>query len=211
MMPELYIGLMSGTSIDCIDAALVSLSDNTVNLEQTHSKPIDAALRKRILALCETGDDEIERMGALDRVLGQLLATSVNELLTKSGVDREMLKAIGSHGQTIRHRPTSGDGDDLTAFTCQIGDPNTIAELTGITTVADFRRRDIAAGGQGAPLVPRFHQAAFAQEHSNRAIINIGGMANVTLLRGDTLAAGFDTGRGNVLLYAGRDRSVGTR
>ena len=134
-------------------------------------------------------------MGALDRCLGQLFAEATTRLLEKANVAHERVCAIGSHGQTIRHHP-----DRIPAFTLQIGDPNTIAVMTGITTVADFRRMDVASGGQGAPLVPAFHDAVLRSPDENRVVINIGGMANITLLADNTPVCGFDTGPGNILM-----------
>ena len=196
----LYVGLMSGTSVDAIDSALVRCSSNGVELLATHSHPIPPLTKERIAAISHAGPDEIERMGVLDRELGLLFATATTDLLASANTRPEQVRAIGSHGQTIRHRPPSGATGDAECFSLQIGDPNTIAEHTGITTVADFRRRDIAAGGEGAPLAPAFHAAAFAKPGVNRAIVNIGGIANATLLEGLDLKAGFDTGPGNTLL-----------
>ncbi|MEQ9465541.1 MAG: anhydro-N-acetylmuramic acid kinase [Haliea sp.] len=195
---ELYIGLMSGTSVDSVDVALVRCREQGCELLETLEHPIGPELRRRIAAISLPGDDEIERMGRLDRDIGTLFAGAVQALLAITDHRAEDIAAIGSHGQTIRHRPPSGD--NTTPFTLQIGDPNTIAEMTGITTIADFRRRDIAAGGEGAPLAPGFHAAAFAGEGRNRAIVNIGGIANITLLSGTLLVSGFDTGPGNTLL-----------
>ena len=202
MTQDLYVGLMSGTSVDSIDAALIELDQRggTSRLLHHHSAAIDSGTRADILALCQSGTAEIERMGELDRKLGHLFASACLQLLDSAHISASQIKAIGSHGQTIRHRPPTRSRAPERAFTCQIGDPNTIAELTGITTVADFRRRDIAAGGQAAPLVPCFHQAAFSATDCNRLIVNIGGMANVTVLEGKHLVAGYDTGPGNVLL-----------
>ncbi|PLW81105.1 anhydro-N-acetylmuramic acid kinase [Kineobactrum sediminis] len=198
MGTPLYIGLMSGTSIDAIDCALVRCSAQRIELVATLASPIPGGLRADITAISQPGDNEIERLGILDRKLGHLFAEATLALLADSGFDPKDIAAIGSHGQTIRHRPPSAGNE--TAFSLQIGDPNTIAELTGITTVADFRRRDMAAGGEGAPLAPAFHAAAFATSDRNRAIVNIGGIANLSLLDGTILAAGFDTGPGNTLL-----------
>jgi len=191
---------MSGTSVDAIDSALVRCDGETIELLDTHLHPIPPETREAIAALCHSGADEIERMGVLDRELGSLFADAALALLLGSDRAPADIRAIGSHGQTIRHRPPSGGAAGEASFSLQIGDPNTIAERTGITTVADFRRRDVAAGGEGAPLAPAFHAAALSREGIDRAIVNIGGIANVTLLRGGTLHAGFDTGPGNTLL-----------
>lgn len=189
---------MSGTSLDAIDAALVRCTAQGCELLASLEHPIAPGLRHAIAAISQTGDDEIERLGQLDREFGALFADAVLALLADSRYDKSDVAAVGSHGQTIRHRPPSAGNSP--SFTLQIGDPNTIAELTGITTVADFRRRDIAAGGEGAPLAPGFHAAAFAREGSGRAIVNIGGIANITVLSGTHLLSGFDTGPGNTLL-----------
>lgn len=200
MTDSLFIGLMSGTSMDAVDCALVRCQDHGVDLLATHQHSIAPQTRQRIATISQPGPNEIEVMGALDRELGVLFAEAALKLLAKSGIEADRISAIGSHGQTIRHRPPSGSAGGEYSFTLQIGDPNTIAEHTGIVTVADFRRRDIAAGGEGAPLAPVFHAAAFAKDGVNRAIVNIGGIANVTLLEGLTLRTGFDTGPGNTLL-----------
>jgi anhydro-N-acetylmuramic acid kinase len=197
--PELYIGLMSGTSIDAIDSAIVEISAKQTRLLHCREHSIPTHIREQVADISHSGEAEIERMGRLDRALGELFADASLALLGDAGISPDSILAIGSHGQTIRHRPASS-GETRHPFTLQIGDPNTIAELTGITTVADFRRRDIAAGGEGAPLAPAFHASAFARAGCNRAIVNIGGIANASLLRGDTLVAGFDTGPGNTLL-----------
>ena len=199
MPDDLLVGLMSGTSMDGVDAALVRCSPAGVQLVDCLELPMPAELRSRIHGLSHPGPDEIARLGELDRELGNLFAGAVTGLLNKAGVAASQVRAIGSHGQTVRHHPPSVSGDPDSAFTLQIGDPNTIAERTGITTVADFRRRDIAAGGEGAPLVPAFHAAAFSHPEKRRAIVNIGGIANVTLLS-ETRVSGFDTGPGNTLL-----------
>jgi anhydro-N-acetylmuramic acid kinase len=197
---ELYVGLMSGTSIDAIDCAVVRCSQDTIELLETAEHAIPETVRKEIAQLSHSGPGEIEIMGRLDRVIGALFAEASLNLLEAAGIAAQDIAAIGSHGQTIRHRPPSGGHAPKESFTLQIGDPNTIAELTGITTVADFRRRDIAAGGEGAPLAPAFHAAAFAKPGVNRAIVNIGGIANASILMGDRLHLGFDTGPGNTLL-----------
>ena len=196
----LYLGLMSGTSLDAIDSAIIDCGGGEIRLLATREHAIPDRTRARIAAISQDGENEIERLGVLDRELGQLFAEAAVELLRAADTAATDIAAIGSHGQTIRHRPPSGLEHPRESFTLQIGDPNTIAECTGITTVADFRRRDIAAGGEGAPLAPTFHAAAFACTGINRAIINIGGIANASLLSGAELTMGFDTGPGNTLL-----------
>jgi anhydro-N-acetylmuramic acid kinase len=196
----LYVGLMSGTSVDSIDSALVRCGSDGVTILATHQHTIPLELKGRIAAISHSGSDEIERLGILDRELGLLFAEATNKLLATATTQPAQIRAIGSHGQTIRHRPPSAAPRDTQSFTLQIGDPNTIAEHTGITTVADFRRRDIAAGGEGAPLAPAFHAAALAKAGVNRAIVNIGGIANTSLLEGSELRMGFDNGPGNTLL-----------
>jgi anhydro-N-acetylmuramic acid kinase len=196
----LYVGLMSGTSMDAIDCALIRSSPVGLELVATHAHEIPPETKKRIAEISHSGANEIERMGALDRDLGTLFANAALQLLALANVSTDEIRAIGSHGQTIRHRPPSATENKAQSFTLQIADANTIAELTGITTIADFRRRDIAAGGEGAPLAPAFHAAAFASPGINRAIVNIGGIANVTILEGDELRLGFDCGPGNTLL-----------
>jgi anhydro-N-acetylmuramic acid kinase len=193
-----YIGLISGTSVDAIDAALVSLSaTGQCALAATHAHPLPATVRDQILALMRPGADEIERLGELDVALGELFAEAAEAVMTQAGVDKKDVRAIGSHGQTVRHRPRNAY-----RFSLQIADPSVIAERTGITTVADFRARDMAAGGEGAPLVPAFHRQVLHSPRRNRTIVNIGGIANVTYLPADTgrPVSGFDTGPGNTLL-----------
>ena len=192
-----YIGLMSGTSMDSIDAVLVDIKKNTIRLIHSHSHPIDNQLHDELLALRQSTDGTIDQLGQLDVKLGRLFADAVNELLQQTSLSTQHIKAIGSHGQTIRHRP---EGDY--PFTLQIGDPSVIAAQTNITTIADFRRRDVALGGQGAPLVPAFHQFLLQRVKSMQWVLNIGGIANVTLLQPDHDVIGFDTGPGNTLLDA---------
>lgn len=207
MKPELYIGLMSGTSADAIDAVLVDFSASPLKLMAQHSQPFDRATRAAIQQLAHPGANEIDRMGHLDHRLGEAFAEATLELLDQAGVQPNQVNAIGSHGQTLRHRPP---GTQETPFSLQVGDPNIIAQRTGITTIADFRRRDMAAGGQGAPLVPAFHQACFASSKWDRAIVNIGGIANLTWLpRGSHNVAGFDTGPGNGLMDAWIGHALG--
>lgn len=200
---QLFIGLMSGTSLDGIDAVLADFSTTSPRILAAHTFPLPTTLRSELLALCQPGLNEVERLGRADRALAIAFAAAANQILQASGVAAGAIRAIGSHGQTIRHRPNPGA--EGPAFTLQIGDPNTIAELTGITTIADFRRRDIAAGGQGAPLVPAFHNAIFGAP-AGRVIVNIGGMANITALPPQQSISGFDTGPGNALLDSWIDR-----
>jgi anhydro-N-acetylmuramic acid kinase len=196
--PEYFIGLMSGTSMDGVDAVLVDFSQDKPQLIAGHTQAIPPHLLKSLQRLCNPGADEINRLGRLDRSVGHLFANAVNALIEKSGVTKEQIIAVGSHGQTVRHMPNLEVG-----FTLQIGDPNTIAIETGIDVIADFRRKDIALGGQGAPLVPAFHQEVFAAKGEVRVIVNIGGIANVTYLPGNSDdVLGFDTGPGNTLIDA---------
>ncbi len=197
-MAEFYIGLMSGTSVDGIDAALVDLNDNHPRLIAFDYLPFSTELKQQIADLSRANAlIALQDYGNMDTQLGVLFADSVERLLTKTGIDRAAITAIGSHGQTMYHAP-----EGVLPFSLQIGDPNIIAEITGITTVADFRRRDIAAGGQGAPLVPAFHHAVFSDTTEHRVIVNIGGIANITVLPAAPSEAviGFDTGPGNTLM-----------
>ncbi|MEN8171103.1 MAG: anhydro-N-acetylmuramic acid kinase [Pseudomonadota bacterium] len=198
-MADYFIGLMSGTSMDALDAVLVDFSATPPHLIATHSHALDKAIRHEILALAQPGDNELDRLAQLDVRLGTLSAQLSLQLLEQAQIDSSEVRAIGSHGQTVRHAP-----DAPTPYTVQIGDPNTIAQLSGITTVADFRRRDMVAGGQGAPLVPAFHKALFHSSETNRVVLNIGGIANISILPADNSQAvnGFDTGPGNMLMDA---------
>lgn len=191
-----YIGLISGTSLDAIDAALVCFSDQHCELQQSLALPIADDIRQEALSLLNPGNNELARLCRLDVQLGRLFADAVQALLAKADLDASAISAIGSHGQTLRHYP-----DDAFPTSLQIGDPNIIVEQTGITTVADFRRRDMAAGGQGAPLVPAFHQAMLQDSRYHRVVVNIGGIANITVLTKDLSqpVIGFDTGPGNAL------------
>ena len=204
MSGELFIGLMSGTSADGIDAVLVKSDGERGRLVATHHRPMPQDLRADVLAFRQSGDDELHRLATLDAQLANEYAVAVLALLTDAGVSAESVSAIGQHGQTLRHHP-SGD----IPYTVQIGDPNRLAERTGITVVADFRRRDMAAGGQGAPLVPAFHAAQLAMPGIATAVVNIGGIANVTLIAADGGVTGWDTGPGNTLLDAWVSRHQG--
>lgn len=181
--------------MDGIDAALVEISGTGCHVVDSLEHPFPAKLRQQVADLCTPGDNEIDKLGVIDRQLGECFAVAANELVSTNKLQPSDIAAIGSHGQTIRHRPGA-----TKPFTLQIGDPNTIAEQTGITTIADFRRRDMVAGGQGAPLAPAFHQFAFGCHQHNRVIVNIGGIANITPLIKGKATAGFDTGPGNTLL-----------
>lgn len=197
MASTLYIGLMSGTSLDGIDVALVDFADGARLLARGH-RPLPADLTAALLTLSQSNAPvSLEMVGQLETRLGTAFAEAVNAFCAVHGIAPEHIRAIGSHGQTVRHDPNGA-----VAYTLQLGDANLIAELTGITTVADFRRRDVAAGGQGAPLVPAFHRALFAQPGEDRVVLNIGGIANVTLLSRDGGVGGFDTGPGNGLMDA---------
>ncbi len=198
-MSELYIGLMSGTSLDGIDAGLVEFKENKIQLIAFDYQPFSDIIKNNIQRLSQPDQPILLKdYGSLDTQLGLLFAEASNNLLNKANIPNSAVTAIGSHGQTIYHAPEIDS-----AFSLQIGDPNIIAEKTGITTVADFRRRDIALGGQGAPLVPAFHQAIFSQifdlSKKNICVVNIGGIANITYLSANK-AIGFDTGPGNTLM-----------
>jgi anhydro-N-acetylmuramic acid kinase len=196
-MADYYIGLMSGTSMDALDAVLVDLSEATPHLEASLSHPLPPTLRQQLIALTTPGANEIERSAQADRELGRFSAKTIQTLLEQTSITASQITAIGSHGQTIRHSP-----DSSPSYTVQIGDGNTIAQLTGITTVTDFRRRDMVVGGQGAPLVPAFHSALYRDERKTRVILNLGGIANISILPRDPHlpVSGFDTGPANVLL-----------
>ena len=193
---NLYVGCMTGTSVDGLDLALIEVDDSgAITIVAAATRPLPELLRRDLLALSQPEDDDIDLLGSCDQALGLFTATAVNAFIEGLGYANTGIRAIGSHGQTIRHRPP---GTASLPFTLQIGDPHVIAENTGITTVADFRRRDIAAGGHGAPLVPRFHAELFNATGSDACILNIGGISNVSLIGKDL--TGFDTGPGNALI-----------
>lgn len=201
-MTAIYIGVMTGTSMDGVD--IVAASFDPLQLHATLTLPFDLDLRDELMALTLPGDNEIDRMGKADVALAKMIGQGINQLIEEHNLPRKQIKAIGSHGQTIRHRPEHG-------FTLQIGDANMITEITQIPVVADFRRRDMAAGGQGAPLVPAFHQALFQHDSIHRVILNLGGIANVSLLPAGQPEAvyGFDTGPANILMDAWCHRYTG--
>jgi len=194
----IYLGLISGTSMDAIDAALVDFDVAPLRIIAAGATPFEPALKARISALIEQADRvALDEVGQLDVELGRAFAYAALQLLQSAGVSAGRVTAIGSHGQTLRHRP-----DLSPPFTWQIGDPNTLAEMTGVPVVADFRRRDVAAGGQGAPLLPVFHDQVFRSDSEDRVIANLGGIANITMLTRDSTVTGFDTGPANRLLDA---------
>jgi anhydro-N-acetylmuramic acid kinase len=201
----LYIGAISGTSLDGLDLALVDIGAGHLQTLAGTTVPFSPELQQALRRLALGDDDDVDTLGYLDSRLGTMIGTAIQQFLDEQGLPTERIRAIGSHGQTVRHRP-----DGSAPFSLQIGDPNRIVEMTGIATVADFRRRDMAAGGQGAPLVPLFHQALVAAgadsglERWRDVLVNIGGIANLSLLPQDSHAepAGFDSGPGNALLDA---------
>lgn len=199
LQPSLHmIGIMSGTSCDGIDVAIIDI--NSHQIIHFSEYPMPAELRESCLRLAEPGLDEIDRLGTLDRALGMAFAQAVIIALKEKNIPARQVLAIGSHGQTVRHRPKGISGGH--PFTLQIGCAATLAEQTGITVISDFRRRDIAAGGEGAPLVPFAHQLLFANHDGTTAILNIGGIANITVLNANGSVQGFDTGPGNMLMDA---------
>ena len=214
--PGLYLGLISGTSADGIDAALVRFGDEPsgtsahCELLLGRTYPWQSDTRARLVMLGQGGDAQsLEELGTLDVQIAEAFADAASRLLAEAGIEAGVVRALGSHGQTVRHRPAGARFDGRHPFTWQLGDGNVIAERTGIATVADFRRRDVAAGGHGAPLVPAFHAAALHDAGEDRAVLNLGGIANFTLLpaRGDV--RGFDTGPANALMDAWCERHTG--
>ncbi|MBW8357698.1 MULTISPECIES: anhydro-N-acetylmuramic acid kinase [Pseudomonas] len=189
-----YIGVMSGTSLDGLDIALIEQSP-AIRLIATHYIPMPETLRAELLSLCASGPDEIARSAMAQQHWVKLAAQGIHSLLQQQQLQAQDIRAIGSHGQTVRHEPSRG-------FTVQIGNPALLTELTGITVISDFRSRDVAAGGQGAPLVPAFHEALFEQRSGKRAVLNVGGFSNLSLIETAKPVAGFDCGPGNVLLDA---------
>ena len=193
MTRGLYVGLMSGTSLDGVDAVLADFDGGKPRLIAHAHLAFDAALKSELLALNSPGENEIERAALTGNELAKKYATAVAEILTRSKMSTSEVRAIGCHGQTVRHRPERG-------YTTQIGNAALLAELSGLCVVADFRSRDVAAGGQGAPLVPAFHAAVFADAAEDRVVINLGGIANLTFLPRQGKVTGFDSGPGNCLL-----------
>ena len=205
-MRELFIGLMSGTSLDGVDGVLADFTGRGLQVLQHAGAPLPAPLRAELLALNTSGPDELHRGWLAANALMGVYAQVVHQLLAQSGVAAAQVEAIGAHGQTVRHRPRQFDG---TGYTIQLAQPALLAERTGIRVVADFRSRDVAAGGQGAPLAPFFHQAVFARPAETVGVLNIGGISNLTLLRGDGSLQGFDCGPGNALMDAWCAQHIG--
>jgi anhydro-N-acetylmuramic acid kinase len=183
--------------MDGVDTALVEIKGNHVQLIAHDDYPMPAQLKQALLSVCTGQETNLKTIGELDHQLGHLFANAVLQLLDKSGYSAEQVRAIGNHGQTVFHQPTGE-----CPFTTQLGDANIIAVKTGIDTVADFRRKDMALGGQGAPLVPAFHKSIFAMQDSTTVVLNIGGIANVSVLHPQQPVIGYDTGPGNMLMDA---------
>ena len=200
---ELYIGLMSGTSLDGVDGVLVDLGSAPPWTTRAHAhQPFEADLRRHLLALNSPGVDELHRAALASQALVKVCAKVVEAVCQRAGVQPGQIRAVGAHGQTVRHRPELG-------YTLQLNAPALLAELTGIDVVADFRSRDVAAGGQGAPLVPAFHQALFARPDDTVVVLNVGGMANLSILRPSHAPLGFDCGPGNALMDAWCEQHTG--
>lgn len=195
MDSQLYIGIMSGTSADGIDAALVEFSHDQITLKHSLFHPFTADIHANITKLYTPGTNEIDLLGELDVTLGKLYRNTVSALLKEAQLSTSAISGVGLHGQTIRHRPGFTN-----PFTLQIGNPYFISQELKIPVVNDFRRADMAMGGQGAPLAPLFHQALFGCDEKKRAVINIGGIANITYLQPGETPQGFDTGPGNGLM-----------
>lgn len=199
MNTNYFMGLMSGTSMDGVDGVLAQFSGTPRILAQT-SRPIPEALARELLALNSPGDNELHRAALAANALTELYAQTVQDLLDqaqKQGTVRQQIQAIGVHGQTVRHQPQAFGGS---GYTLQINNPALLVERTGLDVVADFRNADLAAGGQGAPLVPGFHAAFWARPDADIAVLNIGGISNLTLLPVQGTVSGFDCGPGNALM-----------
>jgi anhydro-N-acetylmuramic acid kinase len=203
-MTERYIGLMSGTSVDGVDGVLAAIDGERVQALAHVHVPFADSLQRELTTLMQGGANEIERMGDASVALANTYAQCVDALLQKANLSAAHVRAIGAHGQTIRHRPERG-------FTLQLNHPALLGARTGIDVVADFRSADVAHGGQGAPLVPAFHEAVFAHASERRVIVNIGGIANVSVLNPSAPTRGWDTGPGNTLLDAWCAEHTGAR
>jgi anhydro-N-acetylmuramic acid kinase len=198
-MPDLYLGLMSGTSMDGVDGVLADFSGGKPQVLAHASAPFEANLKAELLALNTSGADELHRAALAGNALMRLYAQVVRQALAAADCRPAAVRALGAHGQTVRHRPQEFDG---TGYTLQLCQPALLAELTGIDVVADFRSRDVAAGGQGAPLAPFFHRAMFGRSGETVGVLNIGGISNLSLLRHEGSQLGFDCGPGNALMDA---------
>jgi anhydro-N-acetylmuramic acid kinase len=205
---ERYIGLMSGTSVDGVDAALCrfTATGDWLGVEAHAYKPFDAGLKAQLQSLQASGPDELHRAALAANGLARAYAAAVSELLATTGLSPQAVTALGAHGQTVRHQPGLHDG---TGYTLQLNQPALLAELTGMAVVADMRSRDVAAGGQGAPLVPPFHRVVFGRADATVAVVNIGGISNLTVLAPGEPTRGFDCGPGNTLLDAWCQRHLG--
>jgi anhydro-N-acetylmuramic acid kinase len=201
---ERFLGVMSGTSADGVDVVLAEIEAGAFRVIQSHYAQFPHRLRQRVLSLQSPSSDELETAARLGSDLSRAYAEAIRAVLGASGFRRQDIRAIGCHGQTVRHNPQSG-------YSIQLVNGALLAELSGICVVCDFRNRDIAAGGEGAPLVPAFHKAVFSSPQLNRVIANIGGIANLTSLQHDGYVAGFDTGPGNVLLDGWAEKHLDRR
>lgn len=195
LLEGLYIGVMSGTSLDGVDCVLAKISKNSAEQIAANHYPYPLSLKQSVLAICHGQPTTLSAIGLIDHQLGELYSAAVNALVASSGYSPAAINAIGCHGQTVWHQPES-----TPAFTIQLGDNNVLAAKTGITVVGDFRRRDMAYGGQGAPLVPAFHAQILSDPKETRVVVNIGGMANISVLAPQKMTIGYDTGPGNVLM-----------
>lgn len=204
--PNYYIGVMSGTSLDGVDIALLDFAKNPPKMTACDFFPMPEELRADISALLKTGETNLQKLGEIDHRLGLLYAETINAFLAKNQLKAEDIQAIGCHGQTVWHSP-----DSEYPFTTQIGDMNLVAEQTGITTIADFRRKDMAVGGQGAPLVPAFHQAIFSDPNRLTVVLNIGGISNISVLNPNSPTVGYDVGAGNTLMDSWIEQHQGKR
>lgn len=204
--PQHFIGLMSGTSLDGVDGVLASINPQGQLAVRAHAfVAFEAPFKLELMALNQSGADELHRSALAGNQIARHYAQVVHDLLRSSGLQAHDITAVGAHGQTVRHRPLEFDGDSAlqrapVGYTLQLINPSLLAELTGIDVVADFRNRDLAAGGQGAPLVPAFHQGVFGQTGACVAVLNIGGISNLSVIRSDGSVLGWDCGPGNALM-----------
>lgn len=206
MKSTLYLGLMSGTSLDGVDVALLDFANQPPKMTACGFFPMPENLRAALYTLLKTGETSLQNLGEIDHQLGALYADCVNQFLTQHQLSPADIQAIGCHGQTVWHAPQGAF-----PFTMQIGDMNLLAARTGITVVGDFRRKDMAMGGQGAPLVPAFHEGIFAQPETLTVVLNIGGIANISVLSPTQATIGYDVGVGNALLDSWIEQHQGSR